>query len=159
MLDLKSIAAESVSFSLAKRVFDLVFSTLVLLLAFPNARHRGRRPTHVQGSRTMRVGKMEERRDAGRSGDPRRTQFGALLRCLDETPTRSTLICVLTTQCGRPLKSMAAPSVSFIHGHQEAVGAQYSLSRAERFLHCFAELREPGAKKNAAFCEVWGAHR
>ena len=35
MLDLKPIAAESVSFSLAKRVFDLVFSTLVLLLAFP----------------------------------------------------------------------------------------------------------------------------
>ena len=37
-----------------------------------------------------------------------------------------------------------APSVSFIHGHQEAVGAQDSLSQAEHFLHCFAELREPG---------------
>jgi hypothetical protein len=35
MLDLKPIAAESVSFSLGKRVFDLVFSTLVLLLALP----------------------------------------------------------------------------------------------------------------------------
>jgi lipopolysaccharide/colanic/teichoic acid biosynthesis glycosyltransferase len=91
MPDLKPIVAESVSFSLAKRVFDLVFSTLVLLPAFPHmlAIALADQLTPKGSVRTMRVGKMEERRNTGRSGEPRRTHFGALLRraSLDETST------------------------------------------------------------------------
>jgi len=110
MLDLKPTAAESVSYFLAKRIFDLVFSSLVLLLALPlllaiavaiKLTSAGpifftQERVGLKGQifkmykfRTMRIGSVAEA-DVTRAvpNDPRRTKIGAFLRrtSLDELP-------------------------------------------------------------------------
>jgi len=110
MLDLKPTAAESVSYFVMKRAFDLVFSTLVLLIAAPlmlliavavKLTSRGpvlfaQERVGLKGQifrmykfRTMRMGADEESRTRWTvRNDPRCTRIGSLLRktSLDELP-------------------------------------------------------------------------
>jgi len=110
MLDLKPTAAESLSYVVMKRSFDLVFSLFVVLLTFPLmvaiaiaiklsspgpiffAQERvglKGRIFRMYKFRTMRMSSIEEagKRRAIRN-DPRRTRIGAFLRrtSLDELP-------------------------------------------------------------------------
>jgi Undecaprenyl-phosphate glucose phosphotransferase len=109
MLDLKPTAAESVSYFLAKRIFDLAFSGLVLLLAFPvmaaiaiaikltsaGPIFFSQERVGLKGQifkmykfRTMRTGIKEADATRAVPDDPRRTKVGAFLRrtSLDELP-------------------------------------------------------------------------
>jgi Undecaprenyl-phosphate glucose phosphotransferase len=109
MLDLKPTAAESVSYFLAKRIFDLAFSGLVLLLAFPvmaaiaiaikltsaGPVFFSQERVGLKGQifkmykfRTMRTGIKEADATRAVPDDPRRTKVGAFLRrtSLDELP-------------------------------------------------------------------------
>jgi len=109
MLDLKPTAAESVSYFLAKRMFDLAFSGLVLLLAFPvmvviaiaiklmsaGPIFFSQERVGLKGQifkmykfRTMRTGIKAADATRAVPDDPRRTKVGAFLRrtSLDELP-------------------------------------------------------------------------